>query len=139
LDNLLLLLALAVHLKQPPCFGTSAGSVTAGTVSGACGYYQHSWKKCIGTGAGTLLPFLIFSWSYALTVTDNCSTKTNSVTVGQPATALVLWIHLKLTFLFWNKYRFYQLSAIRGCRLTISILGENASGTVGQERLLYRF
>ncbi len=80
-------LALAPSTKTDvSCYGSSTGSVTAGTVTNALGAINYSWKNASGTVVGTTaslnnLPAGI----YTLTVSDNCSTLTNSVTVGEPA------------------------------------------------------
>ncbi|MEL1240180.1 PKD-like domain-containing protein, partial [Flavobacterium flavipallidum] len=71
------------------CYGTSTGSVTAGTVTGAVGTVNYSWKNSSNTVVGTSttvnnLPAGV----YTLTVTDNCSSKTNTVTISQPSSAL---------------------------------------------------
>jgi gliding motility-associated-like protein len=80
-------LALAASSKtDATCHGTSTGSVTAGTVTNAVGTVNYNWKNASGTVVGTTatvgnLP----SGTYAVTVTDNCSTLTNSVTIAEPA------------------------------------------------------
>ena len=68
------------------CNGSSTGSVSAGVVSGAIGTVSYSWSNSsnviVGTTANvTGLP----AGLYTLTVTDNCSSVTCSVTVGEPA------------------------------------------------------
>ncbi|WP_220764953.1 hypothetical protein, partial [Flavobacterium sp. UMI-01] len=68
------------------CFGASTGSVSAGVVTGAVGTVTYSWKNSSNTVVGTTasvnnLP----AGTYTLTVTDNCSSQSNSVTIGQPA------------------------------------------------------
>ncbi|MBC5842823.1 hypothetical protein H8R23_15525, partial [Flavobacterium sp. F-380] len=73
------------------CFGTSTGSVTAGTVTGSFGTVTYSWKNASNTVVGTTATVSnLPAGTYTLTVTDSCSTKTNSVTVGQPTAALAL-------------------------------------------------
>ncbi|MEJ6981516.1 Ig-like domain-containing protein [Pedobacter sp. P351] len=80
-------LALAPSSKtDASCYGSSTGSVTAGTVTNALGSVSYSWKNASGTIVGTTasvndLPAGI----YTLTTTDNCSALTNSITVGEPA------------------------------------------------------
>ncbi len=71
------------------CYGSSTGTVTAGTVTNAVGTVNYSWKNSANTEIGTIasvsnLPAGI----YTLTVTDNCSSQSNSVTIGEPAAAL---------------------------------------------------
>jgi len=67
------------------CFGGNNGSIAAGAVGNAVGTVGYSWKNASnvvvgnsanlsGLGAGT----------YTLTVTDNCSSQTCSVTIGAP-------------------------------------------------------
>ncbi|WP_304196351.1 SprB repeat-containing protein, partial [Flavobacterium alvei] len=73
------------------CFGTATGSVSAGEVTGAVGTVIYSWKNANNVEVGTTatvngLPI----GTYTLTVTDNCSTKTNNVTIGQPTAAITL-------------------------------------------------
>ncbi|MFV8367925.1 PKD domain-containing protein, partial [Flavobacterium sp. XS1P27] len=73
------------------CYGASTGSVTAGAVTNAVGTVTYSWKNAsnieVGTSANVSnLP----AGTYTLTVTDNCSSKTNSVTISQPDAALAL-------------------------------------------------
>jgi hypothetical protein len=51
---------------------------------------NYSWKKCFSTEVGTTASISnLPAGTYAVTVTDNCSSKSNSVTMGQPAAALV--------------------------------------------------
>jgi hypothetical protein len=50
----LILLALAASTKSDAsCFGTSTGSVTAGTVTGAVGTIKYSWKNASSIEVGT--------------------------------------------------------------------------------------
>jgi transcription elongation GreA/GreB family factor len=85
-------LALAASTKSDAtCFGTSTGSVTAGTVTGAVGTIKYSWKNASSVEVGTTASVAnLPAGTYTLTVSDDCSSKSNSVTVGQPATALAL-------------------------------------------------
>ncbi|MFV8340758.1 PKD-like domain-containing protein, partial [Flavobacterium sp. LB3P21] len=74
------------------CYLASTGSVTAGAVTNAVGTVTYSWKNASNIEVGTSenvsnLP----AGTYTLTVTDNCFSKTNSVTISQPA-ALVATI-----------------------------------------------
>ena len=67
------------------CYGTSTGSVTAGTVSNAVGTVHYQWTKATPVIVGTTatvnnLP----SNMYVLTVTDDCSSQSCIVIVGQP-------------------------------------------------------
>jgi hypothetical protein len=59
-DNLLLA-AIGTSSKTDSCFGTSTGSVTAGTVTGAVGTLNYSWKNASNTEVGTTasLTFLL--------------------------------------------------------------------------------
>ena len=73
------------------CFGTSTGSVTAGTVTNSVGTVNYSWKNASNTVVGTTatvnnLP----TGTYTLTITDNCFSKSNSVTILEPASALTV-------------------------------------------------
>jgi hypothetical protein len=87
-------LALAASTKSDAsCFGTSTGSVTAGTVTGAVGtlnILENASSIEVGTTASVAnLP----AGTYTLTVSDDCSSKSNSVTVGQPAAALASYFN----------------------------------------------
>jgi hypothetical protein len=56
------------------CFGTSTGSVTAGTVTGAVGTLIYSWKNASNTEVGTTASISnLPAGTYTVTVTDNCS------------------------------------------------------------------
>ncbi|MBB4802426.1 gliding motility-associated-like protein [Flavobacterium nitrogenifigens] len=83
-------LALAASSKTDvSCFGKSTGTLTAGTVTNAIGTVKYSWKDNtnaeISTSANvTDMP----AGTYTLTVTDDCSSASNSVTIGQPAAIL---------------------------------------------------
>ncbi|PJJ08180.1 putative repeat protein (TIGR01451 family)/gliding motility-associated-like protein [Flavobacterium sp. 1] len=83
-------LALGASSKtDASCFGDSTGSVTAGTVTNAVGTATYSWRNSSNIVVGTTatvsnLPQGI----YTLTVSDNCFTRTNSVTIDQPSVAL---------------------------------------------------
>jgi hypothetical protein len=73
------------------CFGGSDGSVTAGTVTNAVGTVNYSWKNASNAEVSTSatksgLP----AGAYTLTVSDNCFTRTCSVTIGGPSAALAL-------------------------------------------------
>jgi hypothetical protein len=64
-------------------FGTSTGSVTAGTVTGAVGTIKYSWKNASSIEVGTTASVAnLPAGTYTLTVSDDCSSKSNSVTVG---------------------------------------------------------
>ncbi|MBJ2124881.1 SprB repeat-containing protein, partial [Flavobacterium sp. IB48] len=71
------------------CFGKSTGSVTAGTVTNAIGTVKYSWKNSGGIEVGTTATVSdLPSGTYTLTITDSCSSQSNSVTISQPAIAL---------------------------------------------------
>ncbi|PBJ09049.1 gliding motility-associated C-terminal domain-containing protein [Flavobacterium sp. ACN6] len=71
------------------CFGESTGSVTAGTVSNAVGTVTYSWKNSANVEVGTTASVSdLPAGTYTLTVTDSCSSQSNSVTIVQPNTAL---------------------------------------------------
>ncbi|HYK76031.1 MAG TPA: Ig-like domain-containing protein, partial [Daejeonella sp.] len=68
------------------CHGSSTGSVTAGAVANVVGTLSYSWKNAAGIEVGTTatvnnLP----AGEYTLTVSDNCFTLSNSVTINEPA------------------------------------------------------
>ncbi|WP_394343513.1 hypothetical protein, partial [Flavobacterium ustbae] len=85
-------LALADSSKtDASCFGASTGSVTAGTVTNAVGTVSYSWKNSSNTVVGTTATVSnLPAGTYTLTVSDSCSSKSNSVTIGQPNAALAL-------------------------------------------------
>ncbi|MFH7023375.1 choice-of-anchor L domain-containing protein, partial [Flavobacterium sp. FlaQc-50] len=85
-------LALAASSKtDAACFGASTGTVTAGTVTNAIGTVTFSWKNSSNTVVGTTATVSnLPAGTYTLTVTDSCSSQTNSVTIGQPSAALAL-------------------------------------------------
>ncbi|MEO5910107.1 MAG: Ig-like domain-containing protein [Pelobium sp.] len=80
-------LALAASSKtDATCNGSSTGTVTAGVVTNSVGTVRYSWKNSSVTEVGTTstvdnLP----AGKYDLTVTDDCKSVANSVTVGEPA------------------------------------------------------
>ncbi|MDA9555230.1 Ig-like domain-containing protein, partial [Pelobium sp.] len=80
-------LSLAASNKtDATCNGTSTGIVTAGTVTNAVGSVSYSWKNSSNIEVGTTatvnnLP----AGTYTLTVSDNCFTRSNSVTINEPA------------------------------------------------------
>ncbi|TKC01081.1 hypothetical protein FA046_05225, partial [Pedobacter cryophilus] len=80
-------LTLAISTKtDATCNTTSTGSVTAGAVNNAVGVLTYSWKNSVNVEVGTTatvnnLP----ADTYTLTVTDNCFTRTNTVTISEPA------------------------------------------------------
>ncbi|WP_281633196.1 choice-of-anchor L domain-containing protein [Flavobacterium luteolum] len=85
-------LALGASSKtDASCFGKSTGSVTAGTVTNAVGTVNYSWKNSSNAVVGTAATVSnLPAGTYTLTVTDSCSSQSNSVTIGQPAAALAL-------------------------------------------------
>ncbi|MCR4031324.1 MULTISPECIES: gliding motility-associated C-terminal domain-containing protein [Flavobacterium] len=73
------------------CYGTSTGSVTAGTVTNAVGTVNYSWKNIANVEVGTAATVAnLPAGTYTLTVTDSCSSQSNSVTIAQPTAALTL-------------------------------------------------
>ncbi|MFH7005779.1 SprB repeat-containing protein, partial [Flavobacterium bizetiae] len=83
-------LALAASSKtDASCFGDSTGSVSAGAVTNAVGTVTYSWKNSSNTVVGTTASVSgLISGTYTVTVTDSCSSQSNSVTIGQPSAAL---------------------------------------------------
>ncbi|CAM3411999.1 gliding motility-associated C-terminal domain-containing protein [Flavobacterium chungbukense] len=83
-------LTLAISSKTDAlCFGTSTGTLTAGAVTNAVGTVTYSWKNSLNAEISTSanasgLP----AGTYTLTVTDDCSSQSNSVIIGEPAEAL---------------------------------------------------
>ncbi|MBW1655104.1 T9SS type B sorting domain-containing protein [Flavobacterium quisquiliarum] len=73
------------------CFGTSTGSITAGTITNAVGIITYSWKNSANVEVGTTATVSnLPAGTYTLTITDSCSTVSNSVTILQPSGALTL-------------------------------------------------
>ncbi|UQD57111.1 gliding motility-associated C-terminal domain-containing protein [Flavobacterium sp. K5-23] len=71
------------------CFGTNTGSVTAGTVTNSFGTVKYSWKNASDTVVGiTATVNNLPAGTYTLTVKDDCSSHSNSVTIFQPSAAL---------------------------------------------------
>nr|WP_294785588.1 gliding motility-associated C-terminal domain-containing protein [uncultured Flavobacterium sp.] len=71
------------------CYGENTGSVTAGTVTNAVGTLTYSWKNSANVEVGTIASISNLSaGTYTLTVTDSCSSQSNSVIIGQPTAAL---------------------------------------------------
>jgi gliding motility-associated-like protein len=67
------------------CNGTNTGSITAGTVTNAVGTVTYSWKNSENAIIGTSATVNnVPAGIYTLTVSDQCTSKSNSVTVGQP-------------------------------------------------------
>jgi hypothetical protein len=61
------------------------GTVSAGTVTNNAGTVTYSWKNSANTVVGTSANLTsLAADTYTLTVTDNCTSKTCSVTVGAP-------------------------------------------------------
>jgi Mg-chelatase subunit ChlD len=85
-------LALAVSSKTDiTCFGESTGTITAGTVTNAVGTINYSWTNASNAVVGTTASVSnLPAGTYTLTVSDNCSSQTNSVTISQPSAALGL-------------------------------------------------
>ncbi|WP_426484543.1 gliding motility-associated C-terminal domain-containing protein [Flavobacterium sp. 2] len=91
-------LAIAASSKTDVlCYGASTGSVTAGTVTNSVGTVTYSWKNASNNVVGTTpsvsnLP----AGTYTVTVTDSCSSKTDTVTIGQPNAVLVAAVNTKV-------------------------------------------
>ncbi|WP_152561051.1 VWA domain-containing protein, partial [Flavobacterium sp. ASV13] len=91
-------LAIAASSKTDVlCYGASTGSVTAGTVTNSVGTVTYSWKNAANNVVGTTpsvsnLP----AGTYTVTVTDSCSSKTDTVTIGQPNAVLVAAVNTKV-------------------------------------------
>ncbi len=83
-------LTLAISSKTDAlCFGTSTGTLTAGSVTNAIGTLTYSWKNSLNTEISTSASVSdLPAGTYTLTVTDDCSSQSNSVTIGEPAEAL---------------------------------------------------
>ncbi|MDI5896081.1 gliding motility-associated C-terminal domain-containing protein [Flavobacterium algoritolerans] len=67
------------------CFGTNTGTITAGTITNSTGAVFYSWKNASNNIVGsTATVNNLPAGTYTLTVTDNCTTKSNNVTISQP-------------------------------------------------------
>jgi hypothetical protein len=78
-------LALGTCSKTDVSCSGGDGSVTAGTVSNAVGTVHYSWKNSSDVEVGTTLSVSsLAADTYTLTVSDDCSSKTCTVTVGAP-------------------------------------------------------
>ncbi|MGQ7947508.1 DUF7507 domain-containing protein [Flavobacterium sp. WC2509] len=71
------------------CFGMANGSASVGTIIGSTGTINYIWKNSSNVTVGTNatvnnLP----PGTYTVTVTDDCSSKSNSVTITQPEVAV---------------------------------------------------
>ncbi|MFH7005620.1 hypothetical protein [Flavobacterium bizetiae] len=85
-------LALATSSKTDiTCFGASTGTVTAGAVTNSVGTVTYAWKNAANISVGTTASVSgLLAGTYTVTVTDNCSSQSNSVTILQPSAALAL-------------------------------------------------
>ncbi|MGL3002157.1 hypothetical protein ACSVH9_16325, partial [Flavobacterium sp. RSSB_23] len=126
-------LALGVSSKtDASCFGASTGSVTAGAVTGAVGTVAYSWKNASNTVVGTTatvdnLP----AGTYTVTVSDSCSSESNSVTIGQPEAALALGASSKTdASCFGTSTGSVTAGAVTGAVGTVTYSWKNASNTV---------
>jgi hypothetical protein len=81
----LLGLALGTCSKTDVSCSGGDGSVAAGTVSNAVGTVHYSWKNSSNTVVGTTSSVSsLAAGTYTLTVSDDCSSKTCTVTIGAP-------------------------------------------------------
>ena len=79
-------LALGTCDKTDGACPSGLGSIIAGTVTNAVGTVSYNWKNASGTLVGTTPTVTGRSpGTYNLTVTDECFSRTCSVTVGAPA------------------------------------------------------
>jgi len=83
-------LALSASSKTDvSCFEASTGTLTAGTVTNAIGTIKYSWKNSLNAEISTSANVInLAAGIYTLTVTDDCSSVSNSVTIAEPASAL---------------------------------------------------
>ncbi|WP_191408341.1 SprB repeat-containing protein, partial [Flavobacterium bizetiae] len=98
-------LALAASSKTDiTCFGASTGTVTAGAVTNAVGTVTYAWKNSSNVSVGTTASVSgLLAGTYTVTVTDNCSSQSNSVTILQPAAALALATSSKTDVICFGK------------------------------------
>ncbi|MGL3000579.1 VWA domain-containing protein, partial [Flavobacterium sp. RSSB_23] len=126
-------LALAASSKtDASCFGASTGSVTAGAVTGAVGTVTYSWKNASNTVVGsTATVDNLPAGTYTVTVSDSCSSESNSVTVGQPEAALALGASSKTdASCFGASTGSVTAGAVTGAVGTVTYSWKNASNTV---------
>ncbi|TDE26801.1 T9SS type A sorting domain-containing protein [Flavobacterium ranwuense] len=78
-------LALGACTKTDVSCSGGDGSVTAGAVSNAVGTVSYSWKNSSNAVVGTTSSVsTLAAGTYTLTVSDGCSSRTCSVTIGAP-------------------------------------------------------
>jgi hypothetical protein len=78
-------LALGTCSKTDASCAGGDGSVTAGTVANAVGTVSYSWKNAANTVVGTVASVSnLPAGNYTLTVSDDCSSQTCSVTINSP-------------------------------------------------------
>ncbi|MBZ4033680.1 gliding motility-associated C-terminal domain-containing protein [Flavobacterium sp. 17A] len=71
------------------CFGTSTGTLTAGLVTNSVGTVNYSWKNSLNNEVSTLANVTNMpAGTYSLTVTDDCSSISNSVIIEGPSAVL---------------------------------------------------
>ncbi|AXB58437.1 T9SS type B sorting domain-containing protein [Flavobacterium fluviale] len=105
IDQPIAALTLGVSSKTDVlCFGESTGSVTAGTITNAVGTVTYSWKDSANVEVGTTASVSnLPAGNYTLTVTDSCSSQSNSVTIDQPIAALTLGVSSKTDVLCFGE------------------------------------
>jgi gliding motility-associated-like protein len=106
------------------------GSVIAGPINGATGTIKYSWVNATGTVVGTTAVVgNLGAGTYTLTVTDDCDTKSNSVTIATTASTLTLGPSTK-TDAACGPTGSVIAGPINGATGTIKYSWGNASGTV---------
>ncbi|WP_348824919.1 PKD-like domain-containing protein, partial [Flavobacterium aestuarii] len=71
------------------CYGNSDGTASVGTILGSVDTINYLWKNSSDITIGTESSINnLTAGTYTLTVSDNCSSKSESVTITQPAIAV---------------------------------------------------
>ena len=119
-------------VSQSRYFGASTGSVTAGAVTGAVGTVSYSWKNTSNIEVGTTASVSnLPAGTYTVTVSDSCSSESNSVTIGQPEAALALGASSKTdASCFGASTGSVTAGAVTGAVGTVTYSWKNASNTV---------
>jgi hypothetical protein len=121
-------LALAASSKTDAGCGAT-GSVIAGAVTGANGTIKYSWKNASGSEVGTTATVNnLAAGTYTLTVSDDCGTQTNTVTIGSTASTLALAASSK-TDAGCGATGSVIAGAVTGANGTIKYSWKNASGS----------
>jgi len=113
------------------CFGGSNGSLTAGDVTNALGIIRYSWKNAAGTIVGTTPVVNNRSvGTYTLTVSDDCTSRTCTVTIGGPAAGLSLGTCTKTNVSCSGGDGTVSAGAVGNARGTVNYVWKNAANAI---------